>query len=54
MVKNGAPEAKIESPVRNSRCTIPDESGSTKELELNLTKEKQQQLTTQEGIDKGE
>ena len=40
---------RIESPVRKSRCTIPDGIESTKELEFNLTKNRKQQLAPQEG-----
>jgi hypothetical protein len=55
IVKNGAPEAKIESPVRKSRCTIPNSSiDSTKGLEFNLTKNGKQKLTPPVGVDEDE
>jgi hypothetical protein len=47
-VKNGATEARIASPVRENRCTIPDESGSTRTIEFKPTKNRKQQLAPPE------
>jgi hypothetical protein len=54
IVKNGAPEARIESPLRKSRCTIPDGIESTKETERKHTKNRKQQLASPKGGDEEE
>jgi hypothetical protein len=36
VVRKGAPEAKIESPVRENRCTVPEKADNIKEIELKI------------------
>jgi len=44
IVMNGAPEARIESPERESRCTMPDSIVKEKEIEFCIAKNIKQQL----------
>jgi hypothetical protein len=43
-VTKGAPEARMESPTRERRCTLPDRIDSDKEIEFCITKKSKQQL----------
>jgi hypothetical protein len=44
IVTNGAPEARIESPTRKSRCNMPDRIERDKELDVLIAKKGKQQL----------
>jgi hypothetical protein len=44
LVKNGAPGARVESPTRVNRCTVPDGIQRIKEIEFNPTTNRKQKL----------
>jgi hypothetical protein len=46
IIKNGSTEAKIDSPVRENRCTIPDATYKQKEITFDLTRQSQRMLIT--------